>query len=348
MPTFSPFILNHRELSPPKAIVSPELGERTVLTNEPWDYVDLALVRQKKTEAQFYWRQAREFYTVAEGLTLQSAPLLLYYSFMNATKALLSAKGIVFNPYHGVVEWVPATGVKKQAFSVGVKIKTNGIVPALAAYFAEKETSVQHTLKDILYNLPYIHRTYCLTYTSQVEIFIPIIKPLFVVEDGTNNVYFSAQLSAHYTRQNFLNRLPASFAVNPNGPLGGILSSTSVTLSSVSKPSEPDIQLLAGFAKSLRDDLYYINGTQTLWYIKAATNSKSRLLRQSTTLTLAAMHRLSEVCRYAPMQLAKYLEGQKNWLLSEFIRMSGTQFLDEIASEITGKVFLIPNVRPAN
>jgi hypothetical protein len=348
MPTFSPFILNHRELSPPKAVVSPELGARTVLTNEPWDYVDLALVRQKKTEAQFYWRQAREFYSVAQGLTLQSAPLLLYYSFMNATKALLSAKGIAFNPVHGVKEWAPTTGGKKRAFSVGVTIKNHGILPALTTYYAEKETRVQHTLKDILYNLPYIHRTYCLTYTSQVEIFIPVVEPLFVVEDGTTNVFFSAQLSAHYTRQNFLNRLPPSFTLDPNGAVGAILSSAPVALSSVNKPTDADIQQLVGFAKSLRDDLYYINGTQTLWYIKAATNSQSRLLRQSTTLTLAAMHRLSEVCRYAPMQLAKYLEGQKNWLLSEFIRMSGTQFLDEIASEITGKIFLIPNVRPAN
>jgi hypothetical protein len=62
-------------------------------------------------------------------------------------------------------------------------------------------------------------------------------------------------------------------------------------------------------------------------------------------MVLAAMHRLSEVCRYRPLELASYLSGQKNWLLSEFIQMAPTQFIDEIASEITGFQFLVPNVR---
>ncbi len=95
MAEYSPIILKNRELTLPKAVVSPDLGSRTVLTNEPWDFVDLALIRERQTEAQFYWRQAREFYTAAQGLPLQSAPLLLYYAFMNATKALLTSKSII-------------------------------------------------------------------------------------------------------------------------------------------------------------------------------------------------------------------------------------------------------------
>jgi hypothetical protein len=59
------------------------------------------------------------------------------------------------------------------------------------------------------------------------------------------------------------------------------------------------------------------------------------------------MHRLSEICRYQPFQLESFLSGQKNWLLSEFIEMSGGQFIDEIASELTGHQFLVPNVRAA-
>jgi hypothetical protein len=45
------------------------------------------------------------------------------------------------------------------------------------------------------------------------------------------------------------------------------------------------------------------------------------------------------------MELASHLSGQKNWLLSEFIQMSPVQFIDEMASEITGYQFLMPNVR---
>lgn len=344
MPEYSPICLKNRELAIPKAIVSPDLGSKTVLTNEPWDFVDLALIRDKKTDAQFYWRQAREFYSVAQGLPLQSAPLLLYYSYMNATKALLAAKSIAFNPYHGVGEWKPANSTNSQVFSVGVKIKNNGILPALSSYYGESETSNQHMLKDLLFNLPYIHRTFGLTYTSEAEMFLPIKQPQFVVESGTSNVYFSAYLSSSFATKRVVNRLPTTFVASGE-PNDRVLSAGSVSLASPLKPSEADISQLATFARSLRGDLFYINGAQTLWYIKA--KSTSRIERQTSTITLAAMHRLSEVCRYAPIQLDKLLQGQKNWLLSEFIRMSGTQFIDEIASEITGKQFLIPNVRPA-
>jgi YaaC-like Protein len=185
------------------------------------------------------------------------------------------------------------------------------------------------------------------TYTSQREMFIPIVKPLFVVEDGTTNAYFSAQLSSHYCTRSTFNRLPATIVPRPDAPTTTVISSSSVALSSSKRLTDADLALLANLAKSLREDVYYINGVQTLWYIKAAVSGTTRLNRQTTTLTLAAMHRLSEVCRYAPIKLAKYLEGQKNWLLSEFIRMSGSQFIDEMVSEITGKQFLVPNVRPA-
>lgn len=59
------------------------------------------------------------------------------------------------------------------------------------------------------------------------------------------------------------------------------------------------------------------------------------------------MHRLSEICRYRPLQLEKFLAGQRNWLLSEFVTMAPDQFIDGIAAELTGHQFMPPNVRPA-
>ena len=64
-------------------------------------------------------------------------------------------------------------------------------------------------------------------------------------------------------------------------------------------------------------------------------------------MTLAAMHRISELCRYRPLELDSFLSGQENWLLTEFISQAPIQFIDEISSEITGYVFLTPNVRVA-
>jgi len=54
------------------------------------------------------------------------------------------------------------------------------------------------------------------------------------------------------------------------------------------------------------------------------------------------MHRLSEMARYSPDVLARHFEGRYNWLLSEFLMTSTTQFLDEISSEMTGHDFVPP------
>ena len=85
-----------------KVVHNAQLQVKTVLTLEPFDYVDLWLRRQHKDEALFYWRQARDFHRASIGLPMESAPLVLYYCFMNAAKALLASKGVTFNPHHGV------------------------------------------------------------------------------------------------------------------------------------------------------------------------------------------------------------------------------------------------------
>jgi len=122
-----------------------------------------------------------------------------------------------------------------------------------------------------------------------------------------------------------------------------------IRVRSVWKPPESQgprglvLNALRGLNARLRRSLHYINGAQTLWYLKLR---RARAIdRQSITLTLAAMHRLSEICRYRPSELESFLNGQKNWLLSEFVATSPPQFLDEVACEMTGQQVMIPNVR---
>jgi Uncharacterized conserved protein related to C-terminal domain of eukaryotic chaperone, SACSIN len=135
-----------------KAVHDAQFQMRTVLTLEPFDYVDLWLRRQHKDEALFYWRQARDFHRAAAGLPIESAPLVLYYCFMNAAKALLASKGIAFNPYHGVgPHRMRGPNSKVVLSNEGIAIKQNGIVPALAGYFGEAEPAVTHSLEDVLY-----------------------------------------------------------------------------------------------------------------------------------------------------------------------------------------------------
>jgi YaaC-like Protein len=341
--------LKQREIGPQKAIVAPLLSARTVLTNSPWTFVALWLRRNRKPEALFYWEQAQEFHKVSVGLPLRSAPPLLYYCFMNAAKALLAAKGVSFDERHGVSPHPKvATGVKRTFAGEGIKVHPQGILPSLSAYYSEAETSKTHKLQELFFNMVFIHRTYCLTYSSQREMFLPLSNCRYVYDTRTKDVFLKADIEKNIPLSHAFKRLPKTFVKAPAISPRAIRSVAKLVWKAPGRPTAANIRELIDFNRVLRQELHYINGAETLWYLKTAPAGPRRVQRQLPTLILAVMHRLSEICRYQPLQLEKLLAGQKNWLLSEFIQMSASQFIDEIASEITGYQFLVPNVRAAS
>jgi len=338
--------IGNKALTLAKAVKEPQFSMKTVLTLDPFDYVDLWLRREHKDEALHYWRQARNFHRAAGGLPIESAPLVLYYCFMNAAKALLSAKGITFNPYHGVgAHLMRGPNSKIMLSNEGIAIKQNGIVPALISYFGEAEPSPHHSLEDVLYNLVCVHRTYCLSYANKKERFVPLKTAAFLRDPASGEVRLQAELVDNIDWNFYRKRLPVEVAARP-GSTPVIQSVASITWASASSPTSAELNALCQLNASLRRVFHYINGAHTLWYLK--TTGSYEINRMPITLILSAMHRLSEICRYKPSQLQSYLDGQKNWLLSEFVAMTPAQFLDEIASEMTGHQIMIPNVRLPN
>jgi len=343
-----PIKIKGRIASPHKASKSPDLKSRNVLTNSPWDFVELWLKKEKQKDALFYWNQAREFHKASHGLPIQSSPLLHYYSFMNAVKALLSSKNIAFDEYHGVTSHNMRNNSNRiNLANEGVKIKSQGVLPSLSRYLGETETNNTHSLQELLFNLPYIHRTYCLTYKSQTDMYIPIKNAHFVCDRSSNQAFFRASLSADYSNAHVAKRLPTMFQLENTEKEYLIKSKRCAAFTRPGRPTTSDMANLLSLHGDVRKEIFYINGAETLWYIKGNTSGPRRIDRSPTTITLAAMHRLSELSRYKPLELDSFLSGQKNWLISEFIQQSPSQFLDEIASEITGHQFLTPNVRPA-
>jgi hypothetical protein len=338
-----PVTIQSRILRPHKAVHAAQFERRTVLTTSPFNYVDLWLRRQHKDDALFYWRQARAFYQAAQGLPTESSPLVLYYCFMNAAKALLSAKGVAFAEHHGVRAHKMRGPTGKVVLSnEGIRFQTTGIAPALSNYLGETTNVIIHSLEDILYNIVCIHRTYCLSYPRMREIFLPLREAAFVRDSNSGAVHLRALAATDIDWQSFRRVLPASFRSLPDS-VRGVLSTSSVNWATNANPAPAEINVLRLLHESLRACLHYINGAQTLWYLK--TDGGHGIDRRPITLTLAAMHRLSEICRYRPSDLLSLLNGQKNWLLTEFLSTSPPQYLDEIASEITGHQIMIPNVR---
>ncbi|MDP9916500.1 hypothetical protein J2W24_002147 [Variovorax boronicumulans] len=268
---------------------------------------------------------------------------------MNATKALLVAKSIAIQEGHGVGKHnMQGNSTAIDLDNEGVRIKNKGVLPALSLHLQEVELTKNHSMNELLYNVPCIHRTFCITYPAQEDMFIPLTDCQYVVDTGSMDAYLIGKLSLDFDDPKFMARLPATLVADPAG--GSSRNFRSVKTARVSGPTLPDVADIVAISdlnSHLRKDLHYIAGSQTLWYAKANVTGPRRLQRSPLTATLAAMHRLSELSRYHPMELSQFFSGPQNWLLNEFIQMSPQQFLDEISAEITGHQCMTPNVRPA-
>jgi hypothetical protein len=98
--------------------------------------------------------------------------------------------------------------------------------------------------------------------------------------------------------------------------------------------------------KSVRLYVSCISAPQDLWYLKRDAGPACVINRFNLTIIIAVMHRLSELSRYDPKGLAGHLNGQANWLLTEFVQLAPAQFIDELVCEMTSLEIRLPGVRP--
>ncbi|WP_323972513.1 YaaC family protein [Aeromonas hydrophila] len=329
----------NKKLTIHKAITEPHFNEKTVLVTSTWEYVDLWLKRAGRNDARFFWNQAKSFYDATKLLPKTSAPLTAYYCFLNATKALLLTKGVAFSDEHGVSGFT--IGNQASLSNEKVKFKAGGILPALCLHLGEPSNEEIYSLKDLLYNLPGIHRAFDLTYSADTELFIPISEPKIVRSETTHESWFCAELTDKYANQHTLNKLPEHFEKDRSVTEKYIIRSTRRF---DWRPQDRPASLgrYKNYHKRLRKDLFYINGNARLWYIKRVGNIEGIIPRSTLTIMFAAMHKLSEMSRYTPDKLSRHFDCQHNWLLSEFITSSAAQFIDELSSELTGYEFMAP------
>ncbi|MFL0076606.1 YaaC family protein [Tenacibaculum maritimum] len=342
--SYSPINKNSRPIRLHKARVNPEFNSKTVLVDDIWEYIEMWLKRNSTKKAQFYWSQTKDFYNATQILNKNSAPLTAYYCFLNAVKTLFEVKNINAVDRHGVTGY--STGNYSSLQNESIIFQTGGILPQLCNFLGEPINRDIYNLKDILYNLSYLHRAYCLTYTNQAELYIPISNPIFVRKNQSSESWLIFEISDYkYQNGHTVNKLPNGFEKDNGQPNKWIYRKRNRFRWKTQGPQRSgNINRLVNYHKSCRKSLHYIAGDKTLWYFKRDTPNNV-INRCNLTLTFAAMHKLSELARYNPVRLAKHFESQHNWLLSEFINISTYQFMDGIASEITGRTFLKPGRR---
>jgi hypothetical protein len=335
-----------KEICLRKPKINASLSSKTVLTDSTWEYVEIFLKSSNNNEALFYWEQARNFYEATKTLSIVSKPLTAYYCFLNATKALLTAKNIGYDTKHGVSgERLAGNFILNNEI---VKFHPSGVVAALGVYLNEPITTKEsYNLKDIFYNLPYIHRAYTITY-NRTELFVPILEPRFVHDSSRKVGWLEIKLEPEHSNQHTINKLVGysidRFYKNDNfyvlrrnknfnwdAPRG--------------VPTQQSIKNLNDYHTKVRKGFRYIYSPNDLWYIKRTDIQNGIIDKSSLILIIGSMHRLSELSRYEPQTLNKHLNKDASWLLTEFITKSMYQFIDQISSEITGNDFRLTGFR---
>ena len=330
-----------------KAISTPDFGSERVLARDAFQFAELWLKRECP-KALAFWDQAQSYYIASKHLPAQSSPLTTYYCFLNAAKALLTVKGVDFSDYHGVSGAFDPTS-KRALRNEKIAFKGGGILPALSRLLEEEERDDEHTLTDILSNLPFIHRAFRYTFRSHPELFIPV-RGIVYRKGEDDYVWITATIEGRFADGRSLVTLPPQFEID-RGYDNECVIRTRRRVKLFGKRSSKEqrseaMDRLRTYHRKLRQHLVYISSAPDLWYIKRQMAGAKYLSRYTLTLIMAAMHRLSELSRYDPAGLLRYLDGRENWLLTEFIELAPIQFIDELVCEMTSLEFGSPGIRP--
>lgn len=330
-----------KTIRPHGATISPDFRTPRVLCSDPWDYVALWLRRNKQKSAQFHWQQAKHFYVATQTLTPISSPLTSYYSMLNAAKALLISKGITFTEIHGV-SGSSAEGQRSLQNEV-VKFGATGVLPALCKYLGEKTNEGnEFKLKKILWNIPFIHRAYLLTYASDTELFLPLEDICFLRKTSSKEAWLHAKVNPRYVNAHTRNVIQPGFELFHEKDESYSLRRKKRFKWS-GRAIENSLKEFAAYHRTIRRRIHPIFASENRWYLRKAVAGESDLRNSSLALIYAAMHRFSELSRYDPQSMAGHLDAKHNWLVSEFLRLAPMQFAYGIACEITGQEFIKPD-----
>lgn len=381
----TPYQYKNRKLQMGKSYTSPAFGSQTVLTEDIFTYIDFFFASHKKAmkyrnvtvskpkygderkyHYSFYWKQAMTFYQAAQILPIESVPLASYYSMLNAVKAFLSFKCDYIEDFvehfsrHGLFESMTAAGNDLANIAVGRQNK--GVFTMFGKMLESDFDTIWPSgknntiaLKKLLYNMAFIHRAYITTYNPQrgakvPELFLPIKtsqSPCYY-KGNDSNLYLKFELESSLFGVSplsipnvYISSISSKFRVSDNNNF--VLQSVNGTRRNSSDSLSAEFR---NGNDELRKEFQYIRSSKRLWYLKRSKLTNSDVLNLNNMLIImAAMHRISEIVRYKPEQLAHLLNSKENWLIHEFLTLAIDQFVDELAAEITGQDVMCTNIK---
>src|ERR1700692_2035842 len=106
----------------------------------------------------------------------------------------------------------------------------------------------------------------------------------YVAQKSSNRIFFRADVTQNAPLKSAIKRLPPEFVADEAFGPRAIRSSASVPCKRPGTLSHTATSAVINLNRALRRELFFINGTEALWYIKSIMNGPSRIQRQLPTL----------------------------------------------------------------
>ena len=354
--------LNNRSLWMMRPYTNADYSQIVILTKsvfnfvEAWILKEVASGRLTDKKPLHYWHQAKHYYEVGTDLRSEVKPLMNYYCCLNTVKCLLSVLGQdVRNIKHGV-SWEKSQNINLD--DQKIKFLGVGALKGLRTIIGKDDGEHTFSLKTLLYNLVVVHRAYVYTFDNEPEIFIPIKSLKFYYRGSTDKITIAFDLKKDIELSVLKTNIPSCFQFTTKSTSDWVkvrdlaideklkwgIENDKIFFRyknekdwDESKPTPYKQTILTKLHNTLRPYFQYIISDSPIWYLKKEDNLNPNILNYSSTvISYAIMHCLSEMVRYAPDLYKDFLESEYSWLISEFVEVGMDQFIDEIASQITG------------
>jgi hypothetical protein len=325
--------------------------QHRLFVNDPWELIAEAIHRslpdnQIRDIAHSFRRQAKDYFQAATvGSELAVRPVLLYYAFLNLSKAYAVARGntrLTGRTTHGV----SAAARTKAIPGSLIKFAKTGVFQELLDHL-DGDTAILNADLRLGHLLPQIlpgHRLWCYA-TRRAERFLPVERFEIRHLAATKHVWLNVYLS-----RDDLDRLgvPEGKVLSEAGLAGDFEvanESTSDNLvcfqqrSPESYRDDPAVALVPiifGVRNKIWETVKVASPYRKHYLYCCPTPERHARLPQMLSVYLL-MYFLSSVTRYSPLYFEDLLESKYGPLFQTFISESPMQFLYLRVSDILGR-----------
>lgn len=329
--------------------------QHRLFVNDPWELIAEAIARavpvvKNRDIAQSFRRQAQDYFRAATvSSELPVRPVLLYYAFLNISKAYLIAKGsttVTGKASHGISFPRP----RPRAIP-GSPIKFEGRKPAVFQELLERldgNTALLSSPLRLGYLLPQIlpgHRLWCYA-TGYSERFLSVERFEIRHSPTAKEVWLSFYLNSNdlarlgLTETTVLSRAGLGDFEYSHGFLPPIPDcyyyQHKKPLVYASEPGEALAKIVQS-AKNMFWETVKLDSPYRKSYIYCCPTREHKARMPQMLSTYLLMFILASVTRYFPGYFEELLESKYGPFFQTFVSESPMQFLYLMASEIVGR-----------